>query len=110
MKGGPVREVAKGCVLILFALVPGYLAADGLITGQTWVFSKRSSSLYSGAAGIVSAIGYCFLVVALILAAMHFFSADAKRRKAFSRWGVYAMVMGPVVLLLGVATRIVSGP
>ena len=111
MSGVPANDVRRGCVLILFALLPGYLAMEGLITGHTRAFSRHGVDVpHTGTAGIVTAIAYAFMAAALILAAMHFFSANPKRRTIFARWGRIAMALGPVILLLGVIAQIVGAP
>jgi uncharacterized membrane protein YdcZ (DUF606 family) len=102
MSGVSAKEACKGCVLILFALIPGYLSMEGMVTGQTRVFSRFADSPQAGAAGLVTAVAYGLFAAALILAALTFFTAVAKRRSRFSRWGVRTMLVGLAFLVLGV--------
>ena len=84
----------------MLALVPAYCAVDGLVTGETLAIEKRTHS-YTGSAAIVTAVAYGLFATALIIAALTFFTADLKRRRALAKFAWNVTVVAAVLYFAG---------
>jgi hypothetical protein len=90
----------RGVAALLLALLPAYCSLEGLVTGDTRAVA-RHTDWHTGAAGIVTAIAYGVLAAALVLAAVRYFSTNAKRRKTLFKWGWNVMIAGALLYFLG---------
>ena len=100
MTDAQVRSVSRGFAAAVLALVPAYCSIDGLVTGDTLAFEKRTHS-YGGLAGIVTAISYGLFATALVIAAARYFASDSKRRRALFKWAWNVTIVAAVLFFSG---------
>ena len=94
------RSVSRGVALILLALLPAYCSIDGLVTGETHVLARRTHS-FDETAGVVTAISYGLFAAALVIGAMGYFVANAKRQAALYKWGWNVAIVATVLYFTG---------
>ena len=94
-------DLWRGVAVTLLALLPAYFSIEGLITGETRALTKSAYSPHVGAAAVVTAIAYALFAAALVLAAVRFFSANAKRRASLFKWAWNVTIGAIVVFVAG---------
>lgn len=95
-----MRDVWRGVAVTLLALLPAYCSIEGLVTGETPAISKHAH-WHAGAAGILTAIAYGLVAIALVIAAFRYLSANAKRRAALFKWAWNVTIAAAVLFFSG---------
>jgi hypothetical protein len=91
------RAVWAGIAIAILAFGLGYLALEGLLTGQTRAIAKNFYPAVTGARGIVVAASYGIGTISLALASVMCFTANQIRQDrlfAAAKWsGIVAFVV-----------------